>query len=499
MAHDKLLTPVKIDVVDRLKFVQAVFNARQKGLGWKPAFAEANLIFPKHKRLSSGIDHPNKLTWMTPMYEMLEKDSKSKTKIEPKPSKGLDKPVVIQKIESPKRAGLSDDEKMKFAQNFIEAPKANPAGGNLYAIREANKHLPEHRRIGKTIDCLNQIPWLAPLLEKLQSPPAKTHILTDAEKASFAEIVYKLRKGNATWSHAIREANKFLPEDRKIGAKICNPSQTPWIIPLLDQLALADKNRRVIDHRGTLPKAEDPVPESKKERKYSETRTYWNEEDKRFFAEVAYQLKVANPGWGWQKVLDEANQEMPGHKRRASMPPSKAALSWLSAMLDEVARRPAPAPEPEPVKVPEIVQPAPAPVMDMQAMMMAAFEKVAREQMAGLNMTSLPSAPVVNTKPPEKQERKKVVVVGLLPVQTNEIQKRFGHVFNFKFIGSNTPNQQIRASIEHGDIGILMTRFVSHSTQAAMRDHPGFTFCNGNSTALENLLEEKIVKIKAGQ
>ena len=107
-------------------------------------------------------------------------------------------------------------------------------------------------------------------------------------------------------------------------------------------------------------------------------------------------------------------------------------------------------------------------------------------------------AAMMGTPQPAKVEppaRKKVIVVGLLPVQTNDIQKRFGHKFDFKFIGSNTPNQQIRESIKHGDIGILMTRFVSHPTQAAMRDHPGFTFCNGNSTALENLLEEKIVKL----
>jgi len=72
-------------------------------------------------------------------------------------------------------------------------------------------------------------------------------------------------------------------------------------------------------------------------------------------------------------------------------------------------------------------------------------------------------------------------------------------VFDFKFIGSNTPNQQIRDSTKNADIAIAMTQFISHPTQAALRGHPGFTFCNGSSSALKVILEEKVARIKAGQ
>jgi hypothetical protein len=559
MAKDKEVLRVPLNFADRLKFVQIIFDARQTGLGWKSSFKKANDALPASKKISDGIDHPNKLTWMIPMYEALEKklgpvkgkqDKQPLSDAEKKlfaesvfeayrnnPAGGYSnaigeakktipgkigatvsgvhhlvwlKPMLdkleakVDKVSVPLvkvgRPPFSEDERMTFAKHFFEFKKANPEAKTLHAIHAANALMPLDRKIGAAIDSVKQIPWIIPLLEQLENPPKEPSRfdckLSDQEKEQFTEIVYRLRKGGATGARCMREANKFMPEGHKLAS--IHPSGVPWLMRALAKLEEADTSRVVIDHRGVLPKAEESLTEFKKDRKHSETKTYWNEDDKNYFAEITYQLKMCNPGWGWQKILDEANQEMPGHKRRPKMPPSPSQMPWLGALLDKIAKRPAPMREPEPVKIPEIAQPTPAPMMDMQAMMMAAFEKVVREQLAG--GISMPAAINGTPKPEvERPQKKKVIVVGLLPVQTNDIQKRFGHIFDFKFIGSNVPNQQIRESIKHGDIGVLMTRFTSHPTQAAMRDHPGFTFCNGNSTALENLLQEKVTKLNAGQ
>lgn len=547
-------TILPLDKDERLRFVNAILKAQKANpnLGWKPLFEQARKVLAPG-RMSVNIDHPNKIDWIKPMLGLeAPKQSNKKPQVylddshkkifaqaifdlrqkNPQMSVGAciqeaNKSLpaelqfskhkdsfnqflwlrpMLEQLEKPARKSpLTADERLAFAKAFFEFKKANPQAGSVQAIRHANSLLPDDRKVGANIDSVKQIIWIIPLLEQLENPPKVKGrwecALSDKEKEEFAAIVYRLRKGGATWTRCMKEANGFMPEGHKIADSVINPSSVPWLQRALVKLEEADKSKVVIDNRSTLPKAEAPAPEYKKERKHSETKTYWNDEDKDFFAEITYQLKMCNPGWGWQKILDEANMEMPGHKRRPKMPPSVSQILWLGAMLDKIARRPAPQREPEPVKIPEIAVPAPAPVptMDMQALMMAAMEKVIRENMAaggGMNMTAMMSPQPTKVEAPA---RKKVIVVGLLPIQTNDIQKRFGHKFDFKFIGSNTPNQQIRDSMKNADIGILMTRFVSHPTQAALRDHlrvhQDFSFCNGNSTALENLLEEKAAKL----
>ena len=113
--------------------------------------------------------------------------------------------------------------------------------------------------------------------------------------------------------------------------------------------------------------------------------------------------------------------------------------------------------------------------------------------------TAMMSSGAAPVQEQPKPFRRKVLVVGLLPIQTQETQRDFGRVFDFKFITSNTPSQQIKDASKNADIAIIMTQFVSHSTQAALRQHPGFEYCNGNSTALKMLLEEKVSGVKVGQ
>ena len=486
MAKAKMKTPVQLSEKEKMVFAKAVFDARKADpqMGWKPIFAIARQALPKGT-MSEHLDHPNKLPWVKPLLDKLAVDAA--------PFKH--------------RSSFTDEDRIQFAKYVFELRKNNPAGSIGSFIQGASKMMPKDKQVGTHMNSFNQIAWIKPLLDQLEKnsktiQSARTPGLskqTDEEKEQFAKTVYSLRKGGSSWTSAMREANNYLPEGHKLADSVINPSAVPWLQRALAKLENADKNKVSIDHRGILPK-EDYVPEFKKERKHSETKTYWNKDEKLFFAEVAYQLKICNPGWGWQKILDEANKEMPGHKQRPKMPPSPSQMPWLNSLLDKVAKRPPEKREPEPVKLPEIAAPAPTtiPTFDMQAMMQAALEKVAREHFALMHGTA-PSVVAQASVQPEKQQKKKVVVVGLLnEKQTSDTQRDFGRVFDFKFITANTPSQQIKDAARHADIAIAMTQFISHSTQAALRGHPGFNFCNGNSSALKVMLQEKIDRM-AGQ
>jgi hypothetical protein len=86
-----------------------------------------------------------------------------------------------------------------------------------------------------------------------------------------------------------------------------------------------------------------------------------------------------------------------------------------------------------------------------------------------------------------------VTVVGLLPVQANRVQADFGDKVDLKFIRSDTTAQKIAATAESSDYVILMTKFISHEIQSALRKHDGLNYCNGGITAvglkLDQLLE----------
>jgi hypothetical protein len=360
------------------------------------------------------------------------------------------------------------------------------------------------------------------LLNKLQeAPKGRTgkKFLNDEQRIAFAKALYEIRKANSEkgWHFAIQEANKILPEEMRFNPKMDNPNQIGWVKPMLEKLEKEDKARLVIDQRHTnaVPApATAPSPEAqhikvipegksgKKER--TGARTYLKPEEKMLFAEAAYRARITNLGWSWNQCLVEANKSLPDYRRFGKLPPSPSQMPWLPPMLEEISKRPATSPD-KVVAVPETgyeiipetpaaPAPASAPTLDMQAMMMAAFEKVAREQFAAAGVTTGAPASINGVKTAEKKidTRKKVIVVGLLPVQTNEVQKEFGAYYDLRFFHSNTPVPQIRESMKNVDFAIMMTNFVSHSTQSAMRSHPGFIYCNGNSTALKMALKERL-------
>ena len=642
----KPAAPIVLNDKERMILAKAVHKARKAdpSLPWKKTFDIAMKALPEGRRLRDGVDHPNKVSWIKPMLEDLsgtpstakkaiilsEKEKESFANavyeaVKANPQRGYASAIreanklmpegrkvgdsisavhhlswlgpMLMQIETKNGAklktSLTDDEKLYFAEAFVECLKANPEGGNMGAIREANKLMPEGRQIGAKIDSIKQIPWIIPLLAEIEARdtskarvilddaervlmakavfeyqnknpgctqeaaiqaaiktmPANRRLsstrdsfvqipwiipllaklnnkpepipeldsdvagagktwLTDKEKEDFTKTVYLLRKGNATWTRCMKEANAFLPEDRRLASS--NPSGVPWLKRALEKMSLAETGRVVIDHRNTFPKAEEepaPIPHKQKGAKKGSSRLALSDEDKEHFAELVYQFRLHHSGWGWQRILDEANMEMPAHKRREHMPPSPSQLPWLPPLLDKIGSRP-----PAPIQtLPEPVVEAPkveSPTIGMEDAMINMMANMMKQFMPALMQnpetqkklqTAMMSSGAAPVQEQPKPFRRKVLVVGLLPIQTQETQRDFGRVFDFKFITSNTPSQQIKDASKNADIAIIMTQFVSHSTQAALRQHPGFEYCNGNSTALKMLLEEKVSGVKVGQ
>jgi hypothetical protein len=89
-----------------------------------------------------------------------------------------------------------------------------------------------------------------------------------------------------------------------------------------------------------------------------------------------------------------------------------------------------------------------------------------------------------------KSEIQKVLVIGLLPEQENEIIKEFDGVISLSFFKSGNMDS-LRAMSASVDRVILMRRFTSHSIQDVAKAVAGkrFMVCDGATSGLKALLE----------
>ena len=83
-----------------------------------------------------------------------------------------------------------------------------------------------------------------------------------------------------------------------------------------------------------------------------------------------------------------------------------------------------------------------------------------------------------------------VTVVGLLPAQANRVEDQFGDRIDLRFLDVDTSIRKICATSESSDHVVLMTKFMPHDVQAALRKHDGLTYCNGGVTSCNLKLEE---------
>lgn len=535
---------------EKMIFAKTLFEARKNDpeMGWKYSFMLAREALPEKRRIGRAIDHPTKLKWIQPLLQSLEaKELRINTKPEIS-SAAKKESQAVTKLHSK----YSNEERLQFARYAYEIKKQFPNSTKAQLIQGASKMMPKGRQVGTHIDSMKQISWCIPLLEQLEKSNPSTALtpeiiaettsvynprtnkskLTEEQKEIFTKIVYESKKAGSTWIDAMRKANNAMPVENRIAESSANPSSVPWLKRNLDKL-FAD-SRVIVNHTNlnqppkSFPPPQTPagmqyIPEGVKGHKTSQHKTYWNDEEKHLFAQYVYEIRITNLGMPWRQVMAEANALMPQHKQKSTVPHSASQIPWLPKLLDQISREPKDTRYNEPIieMSPEpVVQEAPQPVVqavtppsnmnDMMITMMAAMFKQAmpaimhdpeaqkKLQAAMLGTSEAAAVAPVQPVKQQPQAKKKVIVVGLLPVQANEVQKEFGRVFDMKFVGTNVPSQQIRDSAKNADIAICMTKFVSHSTQNTLRGHAGFNFCNGNTTALRIMLQEKLDRM-AGQ
>ena len=83
-----------------------------------------------------------------------------------------------------------------------------------------------------------------------------------------------------------------------------------------------------------------------------------------------------------------------------------------------------------------------------------------------------------------------VTVVGLLPGQAARVEADYGDRIDLRFVVVDTAIQKVKATAESSDQVILMTKFIPHDVQTALRKHGGLNFCNGGISSVGRKLDE---------
>lgn len=85
----------------------------------------------------------------------------------------------------------------------------------------------------------------------------------------------------------------------------------------------------------------------------------------------------------------------------------------------------------------------------------------------------------------------KITIVGLLPMQANKIRDFFGDA-DLRFIPVDTQSSKVQATAESSDHVILMTKFIPHEIQIALKKHD-ILYCNGGVSSLKLKLSELLL------
>jgi hypothetical protein len=323
---------------------------------------------------------------------------------------------------------------------------------------------------------------------------------TDVEKERFVLATHRAKQANPAWSwrRCFDEGNKELPPDCPIGAKVSGPTQIPWIKAGLEKLRASEGSDAKPLGRATA----SSVPPREPPKSKSKPKVFLNRDEQRLFAERLYEAREAHPDWRWRDLLPAANEALPPHRRMSEKLGSMKQLAWLQPLLDHIATEHAlldaqAAKVPEVETKPEEPHAAAAPP-DLQTLIVNAIVSALKPVLVQIVQShQLQDAiqEVVAPTPTQAQAndtRRKVVVVGMLPHLGQEIQVAYSKLFDLRFVKSETKHDQLRDMVKHADMAIVMTKFVSHSTAAVMRGHPGMIFCNGTTTALKQILHDRM-------
>lgn len=369
--------------------------------------------------------------------------------------------------------------------------------------------------------------------------------MTEEQKQIFADKVFEAKKNDPsiTWHAALNAGRAAFPDIVTIPVQVINPSSYPWLMRELKNRCaqtghdifakIQPANNKPVENKPAEIIAEPALPTIPK-RKSNFVKKLFTPEEKLLFAKFCYQERKANPKLTWNEIFKQVNARMPEGRTIGSTHNGIAQIAWLPPLLeklkvedylaeinkDKIVEPAADIPPASPEVVEkeivreDAVKENPAPDTGMQSLESALIHAIvstvkpivlniinspqfSNSLIAAFRdmqpMRTEPSHPIVTEalKPVQKDAKPRVLIVGLLNQQAQEIQKEWSEIYDLRIYDSDVTSEKIRSILPHCDKAILMTKFVSHRAQDAMRGCSGFTYCNGGVSALKELLNRR--------
>ena len=357
---------------------------------------------------------------------------------------------------------LNEEERVIFGNALFEARKNNMDKSIAYAIDIARLKMPEDRRPGKMAG-ITSIKWLAKFIHAKEKETGlslfkndKFVFLKPDEQKTFAAACHKIRKEHPklNWPEVFRQANDVMPPDRRIGMA-SGPSGIKWLTPLLEELAKQDKQDsgcRILDSGVGVQDSGVRMQDSKPEPQN--------------ITPIQPEPQPEPP----QPVLQLA--DLPGvmHETPA---PDTGMQSLESALIHAVVSTV------KPILINILQSPQ--------------FAQALRETFKdpAPQIGSITKHPVITQAlHQEKQTRRKIMILGLQPQQAQEISKEYGNVYDLRIFDNTVTTDRIRSNLSTCERAVIMTKFIGHHIQSAVKGQAGFTYCNGTVSALRDLLRE---------
>jgi len=340
----------------------------------------------------------------------------------------------VNKKQNPFESLLTDDDKRTIATAIFEAKRNNPEMSWTKAIAIGRATVPEERTFSKFSTALSNLPWLQRALTKLEQEhgitlhQSKNRKMIVEQQQQFAKVFYDIRKSNPylTVNDVVRRSNQAVPENCRINENVNSINQTSWLPSLLKTLAEAES-------RETAPKIIEPQPV----------------------------IKETPPVIETAPSVTESRPEQP-----IASAPIYATLEsvLITAIVGAI----------KPVLFNIIQSPS--------------FATALRDAFADLPVPASMPVPIAETVQKPIDIRKKVMIIGLIGQQGQEIRSEFGKLYDLRIFDSEVTTDKIRSNLPSCDKAIIVTKFISHRVQDAVRGLNGFTYCNGGVTALKELL-----------
>lgn len=227
----------------------------------------------------------------------------------------------------------------------------------------------------------------------------------------------------------------------------------------------------------------------------------WDSNERDFLSTKVAEAVYLNPELDLIRALREAQKSLPANRRRKLSTISIIQLKWLELLvnsrlleLEKEAREIAERKEKEREREMEPLQSIENATMEelFHEILKRAVPMLARE-LAPIVRDAVFEARAYDksdfVKPAEKVRLKKVLIIGLLPKQANEIDRSFNDVLDIKFL-SGANQAQIKNAAAGADAIFAHTDHMNHSAEAAARSTAKkYIRVSGGLTSLKDAIE----------